>query len=477
MKSKDNPDRSLGQQLGEFVAPGGGVQLPAKLRRKVREHLLDTLGVSVAARRKAVATIANRAANRLGGAGRSSVWGWPSSKVCLLGAAFANGVAAHCLEYDDTHLGAVIHPSSVVIPAAVAVAEARDTDLGRLLQAIGLGWEVACRLGLLAGKDLDCRGFHVTGILGPFGAAAAVGNLLGLSPEKFSSALGLCCSQGSGTNQAMIDGSWNKAFHAGWASQSGAASAFLADEGFLGSTYGLEGTHGLLPSLLPQITDSLKSVTAGLGRQWVCSDIALKRYSCCHLIHACLDCVEELTGDGAVVVNEIDEVICLVPEEIVGLIGRPLNPTVPCPSVQAVRFSLPICMAMRLWGFAIGPQDFSEAVVNSEAIRLLASRVRCIGKRFPDYPAKYSGEVTLKLRSGPKRTAVVEHSRGTSQNPLSVGMLAEKFCRNVMGDLRVYEAQAFSQYMLTVEETEPVRRVLERLGGLVNHAASSTTQQ
>jgi len=467
MSSDRNPDKSLGQHLGEFVASAADAQLPAHLGRKAREHLLDTLGVAIAARRKVVAITADRAADRFGGLGPCSLWGSSSSNVSVLGAAFANGVAAHCLDFDDTHLGAIMHPSCVVMPAALAVGQAGDEKLGRLLHAIGVGWEVACRLGLVVGDEMDRRGLHVTGILGPFGAAATVGYLMNLSSDELSNAFGLCCSQGSGTHQSMIDGSWNKAFHAGWASQSGTASVLLAREGFLGSAYGLEGAHGLFATLVPQTDLNLELLSAGLGEQWTSSEIALKPYSCCHLFHSCLDCVQEFAGNAPLAGTDIHEVICIVPEEIVGLIGRPVDTPAAYPSVQAARFSLPVCMAMRLSGVAIGADDFSEAVVNNEAIRLLAGRVQCIGERFPGYPENYPGRVTLRLRSGGERTAAVNQSRGTRQNPLSMDVIIDKFVRNVGGHFPLHRAQEFSDYVLNIEETEPAHRLLQRLEALV----------
>jgi 2-methylcitrate dehydratase PrpD len=473
MSNERDPDKSLGQHLGEFVASAADAQLPAHLKRKAREHLLDTLGVAIAARRKTVAITADRAADRFGGLGPCSLWGSSSSNVSVLGAAFANGVAAHCLDFDDTHLGAIMHPSCVVMPAALAVAQASYAELGQFVHAIGVGWEVACRLGLVAGDEMDRHGLHVTGILGPFGAAAAVGHLMNLSSDKLSNAFGLCCSQGSGTHQSMIDGSWNKAFHAGWASQSGTASVLLAHEGFLGSAYGLEGARGLFATLLPRTNVNLDLLSTGLGEQWACSEIALKPYSCCHLFHSCLDCVQELTRNALLAGTDIDEVICIVPQEIVGLIGRPVDATAAYPPVQTARFSLPICLAMLLSGFAIGADDFCEAVVNSEAIRSLAGRVRCIGERFPDYPENYPGQVTLRLRSGGERIAAVNRSRGTCQNPLSMEALIDKFFRNVGGHLPLHRAQEFSDYVLNVEETEPTHRLLQRLEALVTDSRLS----
>jgi len=460
---------ALAQRLGEFLALAGRTQLPSGMRAKVQEHLLDTFGVGIAGGRHPAGMIARRAAGRLGGAGPCSVWGLAAPKTSLFSATFANSVATHCLDFDDTHLGAIVHPSCVVIPAAVATAEAIDANMGSLLQAIGLGWELICRLGLVAGKDLDDRGFHVTGILGSFGAAAAVGHLLGLNVVQFRNALGLCCSQGAGTHQSMLDGAWNKSFHAGNAGQGGMASAFLAADGFLASPEGFEGAHGFISTMVPQTADNWKSFDTTIRRDSTCIDIAVKPYSCCHLMHACLDCVEVLTAERVISVDEIESVECVVPAEIVKLIGRLVDPTDSNVPVQAARFSLPQCMAMRLCGYEIGPEDFSEAVFRSAPITELAGRVRCVGKRFADYPERYPGEVTVTLRIGLKRRAVVKDCRGTGPNPLPIETLTKKFSRNVKGDAMSSAAHDFAHYILAVEETAPVRLVTERLGQLMSN--------
>src|SRR6185369_10389070 len=122
-------------------------------------------------------------------------------------------------------------------------------------------------------------------------AAAAAGRLLGLDNDQLVSAFGLCCSEGSGTNHAMVDGSWNKPFHAGWASQSGVMSSFLGSAGFRASPSAFHGTHGWLTTFAPGLANCSSVVTADVGTKWVAEDISLKRYSCCHLIHASLEAV------------------------------------------------------------------------------------------------------------------------------------------------------------------------------------------
>src|SRR5439155_8660214 len=176
----------------------------------VRQRVLDVIGVSLAAvRRDTSAAVIKRAADR-GGAPQAHAIGVPMP-VPAEHAAFVNGVLAQRLDYDDTHLPSVLHPSAPVVPAALAAAELSGADGAAAVRAIAAGLEICIRLGM-AGYDAASRqssyferGQHATSICGAIGGAAAAAELLGLGAEGIANAMGIAVSMAAG----VIEGNRN----------------------------------------------------------------------------------------------------------------------------------------------------------------------------------------------------------------------------------------------------------------------------
>ncbi|MGH2793881.1 MAG: MmgE/PrpD family protein, partial [Actinomycetota bacterium] len=145
--------------------------IPAETQHAAKRHILDTIGVALAASSNGVASPIVDAVRAWAGAREASVighdYGAPAPHAAL-----ANGTLAHALDFDDTHVESVVHPSAFVVPAALAVAEESGADGRMLLTACVAGYEVSTRIGAAAPGWFHARGLHTTGVAGPFGAAA-----------------------------------------------------------------------------------------------------------------------------------------------------------------------------------------------------------------------------------------------------------------------------------------------------------------
>ncbi len=180
----------------EHIASVRFEDLPGEAVEGAKKSLLDTIGVILAA-----TTLGEgcfhfvELATEAGGRPESTILGF-GAKVPSFMAAFANGSMAHALDYEDTHEGALVHPSAATVPAALAIAEAHRGISGRkLLTAIAVGNDLVCRLGLSAKVDPREYGWYMPPILGAFGAAAASASLLELAPKKVLDALSLTLCQ------------------------------------------------------------------------------------------------------------------------------------------------------------------------------------------------------------------------------------------------------------------------------------------
>jgi len=218
-------------------------------------------------------------------------------------AAFVNGVLAHSLDYDDTHLPSVLHPSASVVPAALAAAQAAGADGQALISAVAAGLEVCVRTGM-AGYDQDARnstffdhGQHATSICGALGGAVSAAVLLGLDAVGVTNALGIAASMAAGLIEANRTGGTVKRMHCGWAAHSAVSAAQLAAEGFTGPPTVLEGRFGFYQAWLHGQFDPA-AITDGLGETWLVPDIFFKPYPANHFTHTAIDAAIELRSRG-----------------------------------------------------------------------------------------------------------------------------------------------------------------------------------
>src|SRR5262249_52999030 len=188
-------------------------------------------------------------------------------------------------DFDDTHLPSIVHGAAPVAPVVLALGEWRRLSGAQALAAFVAGFEVETRLGRIIGRALADRGWHVTGVLGHFGAAAAAGKLLGLDAAHLAQALGIAGTQAAGLEQSF--GTMSKPLHPGKAAMNGLLAALLAREGFTGSMAMLDGPTGLAATFLG-VAD-LSPAVEDLGKRFEILENSTKFYAACHLTHATID--------------------------------------------------------------------------------------------------------------------------------------------------------------------------------------------
>src|SRR5947208_1684422 len=203
--------------------------LPEPVRELVRQCVLDYYGVALAGADDPLAKILVDELAEAGGAAQAGIIGH-TARLPALSAALVNGAIGHALDYDDVNLAMPGHPSVAILPGLIALAEQRGSSGREVIAAFVAGYETACRIGLALRPGHYDRGFHATGTVGCFGAAAACAHLLGLDADATARALGIAGTQAAGLKSQF--GTMCKPFHAGRASQSGLLAARLAARGF-----------------------------------------------------------------------------------------------------------------------------------------------------------------------------------------------------------------------------------------------------
>jgi 2-methylcitrate dehydratase PrpD len=414
-------------RLAEFTASLEFSDLPPAVVASACLRTLDTIGIALAASTGETAPAILGALDGWGAAGDCTVIGAKRTAAAPL-AILANGTLAHSLDFDDTHAASITHASAVVVPVALAVAEAEGADGHTLIAAMVAGYETITRLGMAASGAFHARGWHATGVCGPFAAALVAGRIERLDPARLTAALGIAGSFASGVLEYLADGSWVKRVHAGWAGHAGAIAAALARGGFTGPESVLEGRFGLYRTFLDAEPDMAPFAT--LGRQWETPGIGFKPYPCCHYNHAYLDCVLELRQAHALVPDDVESVECRVPAGQVPIVCEPRPGKVRPRSTYDAQFSLPYSVASALLDGHVGLDTYTIDRLEEPRRLALAARVSHVVDPGSTFPHGFPGWIRVRLRDGRMLEARTPDGRGSLARPLPPEAIVEKFRDN-----------------------------------------------
>jgi 2-methylcitrate dehydratase PrpD len=432
--------------------------VPPEVVEAAKLHVLDVLGCGLAAHGLGIATEGRTAMSELGGDAEASVIGLDSG-LPAPNAAFANAMLCHGLDFDDTHSESVSHVSTVVVPAALALAEARGSSGRELLTAIVAGNEIVTRIGMATPGAFHRRGFHPTAICGIFGATAAAARLGGLGPADGASAFGIAGSMASGLFAYLDDGTATKPIHPGWAAHGALLAARLAELGAEGPPGVLEGRFGVFHAFVGARID-LEPQLADLGERWETQRIAFKPYPACHFVHGSLGATASLLE--GLDPDEVEDVVVTVPEPGVSLVLEPAASKVAPRTDYEGKFSLQYSTAAMLVHGRVGLQTYTPEALSDPRLLDLARKVRYETKEYGSYPAAFPGGVRIRLRGGRTLEADMPHQLGAPENPMSGQQVREKFRENA--ELAGGGFERLEESVLALEAAADVRGLLASQG-------------
>jgi 2-methylcitrate dehydratase PrpD len=358
-----------------------------------------------------------------------------------------NGTLAHCMDFDDTHEGALGHISAPCWGVAFSLASHLGASEVEALGAYITGYEVVGRLfGGGMGKAVQVRGFHPTSVFGRFAAAAAACALLGLDEERTAHALGVAATTAGGLIGSF--GTMSKPFHAGKAAMDGLLAAQLAAERFQAATNLLDAENGLAGAFVQD--KSVRFQATEFSEGWQLQRNAFKPYACCKGTHATVDAARSLAGQAAG--QRIEKVVVRVNEMHKRIAGKEHPRT----GLEA-KFSLSYCAAMGLLGYAGVAVDFSPERVAEPRLRELESRVQIVvGDEIPTTGAK----MQVVLAGGRTLDSEIKIALGNPENPLSWEDLHRKFLGSVEPLLGAKPAAELYEALSRFEEPGRFSQVL-----------------
>ncbi|HUL66925.1 MAG TPA: MmgE/PrpD family protein [Burkholderiaceae bacterium] len=361
-------------------------------------------------------------------------------------AAYVNAAASHFAEQDDVHNGAVFHPAAVVFPAALATAQSLRSSGRAFLLASVVGYEVGIRVGEFLGRS-HYRIFHTTGTAGTLAAAAAVGSLLRLTPDRMQHAFGSAGTQAAGLWEFLRDAADSKQLHTAHAAGAGLSAAYLASAGLTGARRILEGVQGMAAGMSSDANPD--KLIAGLGTRWALAETSFKFHASCRHTHPAADALLHVMRTHRLEASDIRQVIARVHQGALDVLGPVVDPQ----TVHQAKFSMGTVLALIALKGRAGLGEF-DAALDDPAVIAFRDRVRMERDAEVDaaYPARWIGKVIVQTNDGRQLEARVDEPKGDPGNTLSRAEIEEKAIR-------------LARYRDGAGESE-MRKVIERIWAL-----------
>lgn len=413
----------LTQRLAQFVVDTALADLPPAALDHARNAFIDTVGCGLAGTTEPVGRLAIQWAQDAGTRAQCAVWGTAQGASPAM-AAYVNGVTSHALDFDDAMPTLRGHPSTTLVPAALAVGQAAGASGEAVLAAYVLGLEIAGKLGAAVGDGHYFRGWHTTSTIGTLAATAVAGRLWGLTADELRTAWGLAASQASGL--VCNFGSMVKPMHAGHAASCGVQAAWMARHGLSAqaSIFDVEG--GFMSTYGGGDGPPLAELAGRLGQPWEIFEpgVFVKRWPCCYANHRIIGGILALMAEHGIEAGEIEAIEAgFLPGGDSALISRD-----PRRGLEG-KFSIEYVAAALVLDGKITLGSFTDDMLARPAVRALMAKVH---RRRIESDGVYSGlkgysEVSILTRSRGRYDCRVDRTPGSPAWPLTDADFAQKF--------------------------------------------------
>jgi len=436
------------------------VDIPETVKDHARRFMLDNFGCQVAGATLPWSKDYREVITRTR-SGRGATVAYYGDQLAPDDAAFLNSAFNHANETDDTHLKSPTHSGGIAVPAALAMVEYAKGDGAQLLLAVIAAYEVQIRLSWACSPHLIYKGHHPPVGVGPFGAAIASSILMGFDLEKTINALGIAGSHSAGLIEYTKTGGSVKRIHSAIPTQAGVRAALFSEIGITAPHTILEGEKGFCKVFAGEY--DLSRLTDVLGESWHLLVNGLKPYSCCHLIHAAFDALDNIRDETPLRPEDVKAIrVATNSEPILSHIGSIMEPD----DILGAQFSLPFSVAMRLHNGNRGVQggngfwDYTEVDFKDKELLETARKVSVfVAEDQSEWASVDKGAgVEVETKDGQILQNAVTFSKGLPENAMTPAEVEEKF-RYLVDP--VMPSGVPAAIMETVNEIEAVRDIDE----------------
>jgi 2-methylcitrate dehydratase PrpD len=457
-------------RLVSFACETEASEIPADVVERSKEMMLNVVAAGFAGLHESEAREITSLVRDLGGTAECTVLG-SDLRTSPLNAAIANGTIVHVLDFDENVERRANHPSNVMFPAVFALGESLGASGRDVVAAFAVGCELSTKTG--AAGELDEQfpsmakyGWHIQGVTGALGAAAAAGRLLELDRVRMEHAVGIAVSHASGVQVNF--GTSAKPLQAGTCAANGILCALAAQRGFTAAGNAVEDANGLFGAYRRSTDVDAEQFGAALGGPWDVIDpgVRLKLYPCGSLTHVSLEAMLQLVDEHGITPDEVAAISISLPlrwgseERIYGVEAK--TATHPETGLQA-RFSLNYCVALALVHGRPQLQHFTDEAVADPVVRSLLDKITVDGDETPEGDANRPSTVRLTLRDGKELSARVLYPKGHAKNPVSSRELDDKLRACSRGVLSAERADEVIEAFRTLDDAPDVRAVARLL--------------
>jgi 2-methylcitrate dehydratase PrpD len=429
------------ETLARFVVDTRWQDIPDEARHEAKRALLNFFAVALAGCRTEPVAMALKSLAEFSGGRQATIVG-RHERIDALSAAFLNAAGANVFDYCDTHLPTVVHPTSPLAPAVLAMAELRRVTGPEFLTAFVLGFEIECRVGQAISPGHYPKGWHITSTCGVFASAAAAGKLLGLGVQPMVWALGTAATQSAGLCECL---GWPaKSVSVGNAARNGLWSALLAEKGFAGPPEPLAGSQGFFAVMDEPV--NWDGLLAGLGESWQVANNSLKPYPAGFVIHPLLDLALDWRRAN--------------PKAVVEKVRARGNPLLlqrtDRPEVRTGResqVSLQHAVAAALVRGKAGLDQFTDACVNDPAVSAMRRKIEVAAK--PSL-STIAAEMEFVTADGRTHTVSTQAARGSAANPLKDAEIEDKLRIEADSWQKGHDIQPLIDAVWTIDRSEDV---------------------
>ena len=400
--------------LATYVVESRLDDIPSDVRHEARRAIVNYIGCALGGSVHPAMDITLRALGPYAGPPTAGVLG-RTERIDPLHASLLNGISSHVHDYDDTTPKNYNHPTSPVASALFAYASVHPISGRDFMHAFILGFEAESRVGNAVYPAHYDAGWHITGTAGVFGAATAIGRLVGLSVQQMIWAIGLAATQAAGLREMF--GSMGKAFHPGRSAQNGYAAALLAKEGFTAGEHGIEGPRGF--AAVQASAYDLSKITRGLGVDFDLRVNTYKPFPCGIVNHPTIDGAIQLHDEHRIDPQSIVAVRLRVAPLVLDLCNQQ-NIT---RGLQG-KFSVYHGAAVGLVRGKAGLQEYSDETVNDPQVKRVREHTTAVGDRSI---TEDQAHIEVELTGGRVVRTFVERSLGNLNRPMTDRQLDDKF--------------------------------------------------
>jgi 2-methylcitrate dehydratase PrpD len=441
--------------------------LPQDVVEATKKEILDILGVAVGGSAKPGVKELREIVAEWGGKEESTILCY-GDRVPAPNAAQVNATMGHALDYDDTGDGPT-HPSVVIVPTCLAVAERKGKLNGReLITAVALGVDMMCRLGSAFRLGLKTMpvgghpgaGWHLTPLYGFLSAAGVAGRILGLDEDRLVNALGIAYHQCSGNGQCVNEGALTKRMGPGFAAKGGITAALMAEKGITGARDCLEGELGLY-NLYHQGRYDAEPLTADLGRRFEGTKVTMKPYPCCKGTHSHVDVALALVSKYDIKAEDVQEITIFCRDETYFLLS-PLEKRSHPESPVDSQFSIPWAVAAVIARGRAAIGDFTEEAIRSRDILDVSSKVRVVvDTSLAGSAGTPPAKIQVTTRQGQTYTEQAEPSLSGSAGSLPFSDYERKFRDCVFYSVKPLPEENINRVIALIGQLEQVDDIRE----------------